>query len=82
MATCGSGTSLVQMVDAVGVEERGAALDAMHFVALTDQEFGQIRAVLAGNAGDQAFFISSFGVRGLCGKMVGGGSTLNGMLRG
>jgi hypothetical protein len=44
------------MVDAVGVEERRAALDAMHFVALTDQEFGQIRAVLAGNACDQGLF--------------------------
>ena len=28
---------LVEVVDTVGVEERGAALDAMHFVALAKQ---------------------------------------------
>jgi hypothetical protein len=46
---------LVQVVDAVGVEERGAALDAVDFVALAQQEFGKVGAVLAGDAGDEAW---------------------------
>jgi hypothetical protein len=37
----------------LGVEQRGAALDAVHLVALFQQELGQIGAVLAGDAGDQ-----------------------------
>ena len=44
---------LVQVVDAVGVEDRGAALDAVHLVALAQQQLGQVGAVLAGDAGDQ-----------------------------
>jgi hypothetical protein len=47
---------LVQVVDAVGVEHAGAALDAVHLVALLQQEFGQVGAVLAGDAGDHARF--------------------------
>ena len=47
---------LVEVVDAVGVEQRGAAFDAMHFVAFAQQEFGEIGAVLAGDAGDESFF--------------------------
>ena len=43
---------LVQVVDAVGVEQAGAALDAMHDVAFLQQERGQVGAVLAGDAGD------------------------------
>ena len=44
---------LVQVVDAVGVEQAGATLDAVDLVALLQQQFGQIRAVLAGDAGDE-----------------------------
>ena len=44
---------LIEMVDALGVERRRAALDAVHDVALGEQEFGEIGAVLAGDAGDQ-----------------------------
>ena len=44
---------LVEVVDAVGVEERRAALDAVHLVALVEQELGEVGAVLAGDAGDQ-----------------------------
>ena len=47
---------LVEMVDAVGVEEGGAALDAVDNVALLQQELGQIGAVLAGNAGNESNF--------------------------
>ena len=43
---------LVQVVDAVGIEQRSAALDAVHLVAFFQQQFGEIGAVLAGNAGD------------------------------
>ena len=48
---------LVQVVDAVGVEQAGPALDAMHFVALVEQKFGQVGAVLPGDAGDQSHFL-------------------------
>jgi hypothetical protein len=41
------------VVDALGVEQRGAALDAVHLVALLQQEFRQIGAVLPGDAGDE-----------------------------
>jgi hypothetical protein len=44
---------LVQVVDAVSVEERGPALDAVHRVALVEQELGEVGAVLAGDAGDE-----------------------------
>ena len=44
---------LVQVVDALGVEQRRAALDAVHHVALAEQELGEVGAVLAGDAGDQ-----------------------------
>ncbi len=43
----------VQVVDAVGVEQRRAALDAVHLVALLQQKLRQIGAVLAGDAGDE-----------------------------
>jgi len=44
------------VVDAVGVEEGSAALDAVDFVALAEQKFGEVGAVLAGYAGDEGFF--------------------------
>ena len=47
---------LVEVIDAVGVEQRGAALDAVHLVSLVEQELGEIGAVLAGDAGDQSSF--------------------------
>ena len=43
----------VEVVDAVGVEGAGAALDAVDGVALAEQELGQVGAVLAGDAGDE-----------------------------
>src|SRR5450759_424105 len=46
---------LVEMVNPVRVEERGTALDAMHLVALFEQEFGKVGTVLTGNPGDQSF---------------------------
>ena len=47
---------LVEVVDAVGVEQRGAAFDAVDGVAFVQQEFGEIGAVLAGDAGDECGF--------------------------
>ena len=46
---------LVEVVNPVRVEERGTALDAMHLVALFEQEFGKVGAVLTGNPGYQSF---------------------------
>jgi len=48
---------LVQVVDAVGVEQAAAALDAVDFVALLEQELGEVGAVLARNAGDEGDFL-------------------------
>ena len=47
---------LVDVVDALGVEQAGAALDAVHDVAFFKQELGQVGAVLAGDAGDEGDF--------------------------
>ena len=44
---------VVQMVDAAGVEGGGAALDAVHLIPLLEQQFREIGAVLAGDAGDE-----------------------------
>src|SRR4051812_18840421 len=47
---------LIKMVDALGVEGRGTALQAVHFVAFLQQQLRQIGAVLAGDAGNQSAF--------------------------
>ena len=39
---------LVEVVDPVGVEVRGAALDPVDLVALLEQELREVRTVLAG----------------------------------
>ena len=44
---------LVEMVDARGVEERRAALQTVHHVALPEQQLGEVGAVLPGDARDQ-----------------------------
>jgi hypothetical protein len=46
---------LIQVVDTLRVEERRAALDAMHLITHIEQELGQISAILAGYSGDQSF---------------------------
>jgi hypothetical protein len=43
----------VDVVHALRVEGRGAALDAMDDTGLRAQEFGQVGAILAGHAGDK-----------------------------
>ncbi len=44
---------LVEVIDSAGVEHRAAALDAVDDVSLAEQELGQVRAILAGHAGDE-----------------------------
>ena len=44
---------LIEMVDARGVERGRPPLDAMHGVAEAEQIFGEIGAVLPGNAGEE-----------------------------
>jgi hypothetical protein len=51
---------LVEVIDAVGVEQRGAPLDTVHFIALAKQEFRQISAILPGNACNQSDFPIAF----------------------
>jgi hypothetical protein len=43
---------LVEMVDAIGVQQGSAALDAMHFIPLFEQELSEIGTILTGDAGD------------------------------
>ena len=44
---------VVEVIDAIGVDQRRPALDAVNRIALGQQQFGEISAVLAGDAGDQ-----------------------------
>ena len=48
---------LIQVVDAVGIEQAGTALDAMNLIAFVEQQFGEVRAVLASHAGDEGNFV-------------------------
>ena len=45
---------LVQVVDTIGVERGGAALDAMHLVAFVKEKLRQVCAILARNTGNQS----------------------------
>jgi hypothetical protein len=46
----------VEVVDAVSVEQAGAALDPVYFIAFVQQQLGQVSAILSGDAGDQSDF--------------------------
>jgi hypothetical protein len=48
---------VVKVIDASRIEGRGTSLDAVHDVALRQEQFGQIRAVLARDAGYQRNFL-------------------------
>jgi hypothetical protein len=54
----------VDVVHALGVEQRRPPLDAVNLVALVEQELGQVAAVLAGDAGDEGFFHGVVGIVG------------------
>ena len=47
---------LIEMVNAVCVEERGATLDAVYLIALAQQKFCQIGSVLTGDTCYKRFF--------------------------
>ena len=51
---------LIQVVDAIGIEQRRSTLDAVHLVAFCEQKFGEICAVLSGDPGDQCFLAHWF----------------------
>jgi hypothetical protein len=46
----------IKVVDALSIDQRGPALHAMHDIALLQQQFREIGAILAGHAGDQRDF--------------------------
>jgi len=46
----------VEVIDTIGVEGAGPADKAVDLIALREQKFGQVGAVLAGDAGDECFF--------------------------
>ncbi len=48
----------IDVVDAPGIEGRGAADDAMDFVAFAEKQLRQIGAVLSCNAGNECAFHS------------------------
>jgi len=43
---------LVKVVDAIGVEQRGATLDAVNQISLAKQKLGEISTILARNSRD------------------------------
>jgi len=45
---------LIEMIDAIGIEQRAPALNAMHFIPFFQQKLGQIGTILAGNSGYQS----------------------------
>jgi len=46
---------LIDVIDALGVEQRGAPFDPIDLIALGEQEFGKIGPVLSGDAGNQGY---------------------------
>jgi hypothetical protein len=44
---------LIEVIDTICVEERSTALNAMHNVATLQQKFGEVCAVLAGDASNE-----------------------------
>jgi len=64
---------LVDVVDACGVEEGGASLDAVDFVAFGEEELGEVGSVLAGDSCDEGFLqneYSPFWRRGRSGQFT------------
>ena len=51
----------VEVVHAMGVEQRRTPLHAVHLVALAEQELGKEGAVLSGDAGDQGDLVTHHG---------------------
>jgi hypothetical protein len=49
----------VDVIDAAGVEERGATLDTVDFVAFGEEKLGKVGSVLASDSCDKSFLQSS-----------------------
>ena len=49
--------TFADLLDAAGIEGGGAADEPVHLVALLEEEFGEVGAVLAGDAGDEGFLL-------------------------
>ena len=64
------------MIDPGGVEAAGSALDAMHCVALLQQQLRQVAAVLAGDASDQGAFAVAHGCHCRCYSLLSPVSSL------
>jgi hypothetical protein len=43
----------INVIDALGVKQRGTALDAADFLAFGQKKLSEVGAVLAGDAGDE-----------------------------
>ena len=50
----------VQVIDAYGVEHRRPSFDPVDHITFVQKELGQIRAILAGNPGDESDFVIQF----------------------
>jgi hypothetical protein len=48
----------IDAIQTVGIEAAGAPFESVDFIALPQQEFGQVGAVLAGDAGNECAFHS------------------------
>ena len=58
---------LIEMIDAVSIEQRSSSFEAVHLITFLEEEFREIRAVLSGNTGNQSFFHNiHFYYNGLC----------------
>jgi len=47
---------MVQMIDAIGVDERRAPLHPVHYIIFRQEKFGEQSAVLTRDAGNQGNF--------------------------
>src|SRR3712207_3129503 len=66
---------VIDVIDAVRVEQARPAHDAVHLVALGEQKLGQIRAVLPGDAGDQSPLLHVFSLTSTTIRRVPASST-------
>ncbi len=47
---------LIEVIDAIGIEQGGAALDAVNLITFAQQQLREEGAILAGYTGDQCYF--------------------------
>ena len=50
----------IQVINPGVAEQRCTVLDAMHFIALVEQKFGEVSSVLSGDTGTHACLVMSF----------------------